>query len=412
MKKRIFAMALTAVTAVSMFGCTNAGSKVVEQSEKDYKLSDYVTLGEYKGIEAEKPESVEVTDEDIQYEIDYALSENSTEEEITDRAVQEGDTVNINCAAKVDGEAYANATFDGYDLVIGSNEFIEGFESGLVGKNIGDEVELNLTFPEDYDSGFEVQSGDEATESVAGKPVQFKVTINSISVVTVPELTDDYVKENTEYKTVDEYKESIRKSLESSNEEDTKYEVEEAVFDKVVENATVEGYPESIYDEFYSMVEESYTSMAESMGTTVEDLYTQFGMTEDDVKNETIVQIQEYLVWQMIAEKENLELTQKEYDEGLADLAKYYSELDGTEYTVKDMEDNYGKEAIAEELLRQKVMEYLVSQAKITEVSQEEYNSDEMEDVQTVDQASEDQMIQDEESAAEEIDESDIQEAE
>lgn len=411
MKKRIFTIALAAVTAVTMFGCGSAGSKVVDQGKKDYKLSDYVKLGEYKGIEAEKPESIEVTDEEIQSEIDYALSENSTETEITDRAVQTGDTVNINCAATLDGEAYTEGTFDEYPLEIGSGDFIDGFESGLVGKNVGDEVELNLTFPEDYDSGIvdETQTGDEATDSVAGKAVQFKVAINSISLVSVPELTDDYVIENTEYKTVDEYKEGIKKTLEDTNEENIKYQVEDDVFQKVIENATVDGYPEELYDEFYANVESSYTSMAESMGTSVDDLYTQFGMTEEDVKNEAIVQIQEYLIWQMVAEKENIELTQDEYDEGLAELAKYYSEQDETEYTAKDMEENYGEDAIAEELLRQEVMEYLVSKAKISEVPYDEYIAEDTEEVQTVDEAAEEDMIEEEQGATEEINESDIE---
>lgn len=407
MKRRILATALALCTTITLAGCGGKSDEVVEMGEKGYKLEDYVTLGEYKGIKATKPESIEITDEEVGYEIEYELSEAAKTEEITDRAVQEGDTVNIDFSATMDGEEYEDGNLDNYDLEIGSGDFIEGFESGLVGADIGEEVDLNLTFPDDY---FDTE--------VAGKDVQFKVKINSISVVTVSELTEEYVKANTDYQTVEEYKESIRKSLEEDNEQNIQEQLQADVFEQVVANATVDGYPEELYDDFYAMVESSYQSTADMLGIELEEVYSDFyGITEEDLKEQTIEEIQQYLIWQMIAQNENIQLTQDEYDRGIKELLEYYEED-----SVESFEELYGKEEIAEELLRQKVMEFLVSKAEVTEVSAEEYNSDEDfdleeieeadDDTAEIDQEAEEKMLQEEESGADEIDENDIQKVE
>lgn len=407
MKKKVFLGTLAICIAATLIGC---GEKVVKQKEKDYKVSDYVTLGEYKGIEAKKPEAVEVTDEEIENNIEYDLMEKRKEEKITNRAVQEGDTVNINRIATVDGKEYKEGSFEDQELEIGSGDFIEGFESGLVGAKIGDEVVLNLKFPEDYDMGFDdAQSSDtEGTESVAGKPVEFKVKINSISVYTTPELTDQFVKENTKYKTVDEYKKSIRKSLEEQNKKDTEYTAQESVMEKVMENAKVNGYPEALYNEYYEMVKSSYEEMAEQFGTDLEG----FGATEENLKEEALMQVQECLVLQMIAEKEKINLYESEYNKGLKELFEENSYNDESLKKPEDLEKSLGKEEIAEELLFRKVKEFLVSKADIKVVSIDEFNNDDSEVIETEDETAEEEMIETEENNPEEIDEKDIQKVE
>ncbi|RDU23970.1 trigger factor [Anaerosacchariphilus polymeriproducens] len=404
MKKKVLLGTLAICIAATMVGC---GEKVVKQKDKDYKVSEYVTLGEYKGIKAEKPEVVEVTDEEIQNNIDYDLMDNRSQEKITDRAVQEGDTVNINCSAIVDGKEYEEGSFEEYDLEIGAGDFFEGFESGLVGAKIGDEVELNLKFPDDYDTfEGEIQSGDEeGSESVAGKPVQFKVKINSISVYTTPELTDEFVKKNTEYKTVDEYKKGLRKSLEEQNKKVAEDSAQESVFEKVMENAKVDGYPEELYNEYYDMVKSSYEEMAEQYGMDM-------GVSEEDIKEEVIMQVQECLVLQMIAEKEKIDLYESEYDKGLKELFEENSENDESLKKPADLEESYGKEEIAEELLFRKVKEFLVSKAEIKIVTIDEFNNSGSEVIETEDEAAEEEMIEEEENAPDEIDENDIQKVE
>ena len=188
MKKQIGAVVLAGVMMLSLTGC---GS-----NEKAKKYSKYVELGDYKGIEYTM-DVAEVTDDQVNQQIDSFLDGLAETEEVTDRAVEDGDTVNIDFTGTKDGEEFEGGSSEGYDLVIGSGSFIDGFEDGLIGHEIGDEVSLDLTFPEEYPQN----------EDLAGQDVNFKVTINSISVKNTPELTDKVVADNTDYDNVEDYKE-------------------------------------------------------------------------------------------------------------------------------------------------------------------------------------------------------------
>ena len=206
-KQRTGAVVLAGVMLLGLTGCGAVNDKA-----KAY--SKYVELGDYKGIEYTR-EVAEVTDTQIQSQVDSLLSSLTETTEVTDRPIEEGDTANIDFVGTMNGEEFDGGSGEGFDLEIGSDSFIDGFEDGLIGHSVGEKVSLDLTFPENYQS-----------EDLAGKDVNFAVTINSISVKTTPELTDEVVKENTDYDTVDAYKDSVRKDLEKQAEEDADSQVE------------------------------------------------------------------------------------------------------------------------------------------------------------------------------------------
>lgn len=175
-KQRVGAIVLAGMMVLSMTGCGNSKAKA---------YSKYVTLGDYKGIEYTKTVA-EVTEDDIQSKLDSFVDGLAETNEVTDRAVEDGDIVNIDYVGTMDGEEFEGGSDTGYDLTIGSNSFIDGFETGLIGHNVGEEVSLDLQFPDPYPNNTDY----------SGKDVNFKVTINKISVKTTPELTDQLVKDN------------------------------------------------------------------------------------------------------------------------------------------------------------------------------------------------------------------------
>ena len=182
-----------------------------------------VTLGDYKGIEVEK-KTAEVTDEELQAEIDKVRESNSRMITVEDRAVQDGDITTIDFEGFVDGEPFEGGKGENYPLTIGSHSFIDNFEEQLIGKNIGEETEVNVTFPEQYQA-----------EELQGKPAVFKVTIKEIKVKELPELDDDFAQDVSEFDTVDEYKEDLKKKLLENKEAALKREKEEDVVGKIID---------------------------------------------------------------------------------------------------------------------------------------------------------------------------------
>jgi trigger factor len=274
-----------------------------------FVVSDYITLGEYKGIEVTVT-PLEVTDEDIDAAISEALAANATQEEVTGRAVQDGDTVNINFEGLLDGVAFEGGTAEGYDLVIGSGSFIPGFEEGIIGANIGDELALDLTFPEDYDA------------EMAGKAVVFNVKVNSISQSILPELTESYVQENTDYDTIDAYKEATRADLQAANEDTMENEKINNVMTAIVDNAEISSIPQTLLD-YYSYSYKEYNSqMINYMyGMTLADYFAATGTSEEDFNAYVLTVAENYatseLVQKAIAEAEGMEITDEEYKEKL-----------------------------------------------------------------------------------------------
>ena len=356
-KQRISAIILAGALALSMTGCGNS---------KANAYSKYVTLGDYKGIEYTK-EVTEVTDEEVQSQVDSFVSGLTETKEVTDRAVKDGDIVNIDFVGTKDGEEFDGGTAEGYDLTIGSNSFIDGFESGLVGHKIGEEVSLDLTFPEDYQS-----------EDLAGQDVNFKVTINSISIEEVPELNDQLVKDNTDYDTIDAYKDSIREDLEKQYEESAEAQAKNDIFNKAVENCEVSGYDEAEVTELVDKEFESFQQTAESYesyGYSYEDVLSMNGYeTEEELKEGITEYVTNYLKQKMvlycIADKENIKADSEEVNSRV----KEYMEM----YTIENEEDiyeYYGEDYFELSVLSEAVMDYLKENAKLvdsTEADSEE----------------------------------------
>lgn len=339
-------------------GDTDTSNASSHENALDFNVEDYVKLGEYKNLKVQYP-IPEVLEEDVQFSIEELQEENKEYKEITDRAAQEGDSVNIDYTGVIDGEAFEGGSDTDYELVLGSGDFLEDFENSLIGKNSGEATTFPVTFPEDY-----------FDEEMAGKEAEFTVTINKISEVNVPEYNDEFVAKVTDYSTTEEYEDYIRGDLMVSAQEESISASGEEALALAVENATLDGYPQELYDFYYDETVAGYEFYASLMGMEYEDFIEQMG--EDSIEDATIAQVNEFLVVQAIAEKEGLTITEDNYKEEAKDL------MEENEYeSLEEFEADYGKVSIITQLLRGKIVNFLYDNAEIEEVSQEEYYGEE-----------------------------------
>ncbi len=349
-KQKVGAIVLAGVMMLSVTGCGNSKAKA---------YSKYVTLGDYKGIEYTKTVT-EVTEDDIQQKLDSFVDGLAETNDVTDRAVKDDDIVNIDYVGTMDGEEFDGGSATGQDLTIGSNSFIDGFETGLIGHNIGDEVSLDLKFPDPYPNNTDL----------SGKDVNFKVTINKISVKTTPELTDQLVKDNTDYDTIDAYKESIREDLEKSNEASAEQQAKNDIFDKVVSNSKISGYDE---DEVKQLVDEEFTNFKntaenyESYGYSYEDVLSMNGYdSEDALKTGITEYVKQYLDQKMvlycIAAKEGIKVTSEETDKKVQEYMDTYNVK-----TKDEVYDYFGDDFFEVAVLSEKVMDFLKENGKLVD---------------------------------------------
>lgn len=311
MKKRIV-MALTGIIAVSMMLTGCQGSKGLE--------TDEIKITQYKGVEVEEVSKPgEITDEEVESTIQSNLELNATTTEVTDRAVESGDTATIDFVGKIDGKEFEGGSSTDYALVIGSGTFIDGFEDSIIGHEIGDTFDWNGAFPEDY-----------MNADYAGKDVVFTITVKSISKQEIPELNDEFVKSVSEKsKTVEEYKAEIKKQLEEEAETNYQDTLSQEVWDKVLENTEVKKYPKDEMEEMTSALREQYESAAEYYETDFATfLEEQMGMTEEqfdeEAKSAVEATLKERMVTEAIADKEKIQFTDEEYDAELKELAELY----------------------------------------------------------------------------------------
>lgn len=315
--------------------------------EKEYNYADYIELGDYKGIEYEE-QDVTVTDEDVEENIQATLeADTRVEEDKTKKTVEDGSIANIDYTGKVDGEEFDGGSAEGYDLEIGSGSFIDGFEDQLVGMKVGEEKTIKVTFPEDYQQ-----------EDLAGKEAEFDVKVNYIGKEVVPELTDEYVKENLEADSVKDYKKTVKKNLEESNKENAEATIQNTVWSKVVSNAKEKkDLPEDMISYQKEQLETQYSSYAEMYGMEVDDFMQMMaGMSLDECAKDSVKRT---MVANLLIQKEKMELSDKEYKERLEDLASEYQYESAEEF-----EKANGKEIIEEYILNEKLLDYLVSQGK------------------------------------------------
>lgn len=274
-----------------------------------------VEVKDYKGIEVEKTVNA-VTDEDVQKKLDELREKNARIVTVDDRAAENGDTVKIDFEGFKDGVAFDGGKAEDFDLELGSGQFIPGFEDQIVGHSTGEEFEINVTFPEEYQ-----------VKDLAGAAAVFKINLKSISKKELPELDDDMVKDSTDFDTVDEYKADVKTKLEEAAEKAADTKVEGDLFDKVIENMTAE-IPDVMYDNRVNeMIAELEQRMA-PQGISL-DMYMQFtGQTIDTIKRgyaeQAEKQVKLRLALEKIAEVENVEVTDEDLENEFKNLAETY----------------------------------------------------------------------------------------
>lgn len=312
-----------------------------------------VTLGEYKGVEVEKADAA-VTAEDVEAELKRVQEQNARLLTVEDRPVADGDQTVIDFEGFVDGKGFEGGKAEDYPLTIGSHSFIDTFEEQLIGKNIGEECEVNVTFPTEYHAA-----------ELAGKPAMFKVTVKEIKVKELPALDDEFASEVSEFDTLDEYKQDIEKKLQERKEKAAASQNEDRVVAKVVENASME-IPEKMIDaQVDNMLRETAQRM-QSQGLSM-DLYMKYtGMTADQMKDqmrpEAVKRIQTRLVLEAVVKAENIETSEEKLDEEIAKMAEAYKmEADKLKSYMTDSD----KDQMKQDLAVQAAVDLLLSEAKL-----------------------------------------------
>lgn len=311
-----------------------------------------VTLGDYKDLEVEKQE-VEVTEEDIENDINQVREQNSRLINVTDRAVEDGDQVVIDFEGFIDGVAFEGGKGEDYPLTIGSHSFIDTFEEQLIGKNVDEEVEVNVTFPEDYNS-----------EDLQGKPALFKVVIKEIKVKELPEVDDEFAKDVSEFETLAEYKEDIKAKLLEQKEKQALQQKQESLIEKAIENSTMEIADSMIELEAENMAYD-FAQRLQYQGLSLEQYFSFTGQNmatlKDNMKVEAEKKIKSRLVLEAIAKAENLEVTDEDLKVELEKMADAYKmDYAKLEENLKDQE----REAVRDDLLLNKAVEFITENSK------------------------------------------------
>ena len=328
-------------------------------------LKPAVTLGDYKGVEVEKT-PVEVSEEEVDKEVDKERENNSRTIDVDDRAVEKGDMIKLNFEGFVDGTPFEGGKAEDYSLTIGSGSFIPGFEDQLIGAKIGEEVEVNVTFPEEYHAA-----------ELKGKPAVFKCTVNEIKVKELPEADDEFAKDVSEFDTLAEYKDDIRAKLLEKKTADAKREKQNKTVAKAVENATME-IPEAMITEQVRRMADDFARRLQSQGLSM-DQYMQFtGLTMDalaqQMRPEALKRIQNSLVLEAIAKAENIEVSDEKVNEEIEKMAAAYKmEADKLKELIGDAE----KEQMKSDLAIQAAVDMITDAAVEVEAAKEEEKTEE-----------------------------------
>lgn len=382
MKKRAIMISMLLVMALSVTGCSQktatkdkdtkteetAKTDDAEETESDntedtsedtpttaelmagIDVEKCVTLGDYKGVTVEKTIQ-SVTDEDVQNEIDNALANYPVE---VDQAAKEGDTVNIDYVGKIDGEEFDGGSDQGADLKLGSGKFIDGFEDGLIGARKGETRTLNLTFPEDY------------TQDLAGKAVEFTVTVNAVKEP-LSEPTDQWVADNIEgYDNIADYKAGIRSEQEESNEQTAENQVRYVAWTQVIDNCTINEYPETLVEVGKKLYEQQVETYAKYAGMELDAYIESSGLTQEEYQSN----MEEYgknvaaqaLVCQAICDKEGFAIGDDDYQKALQDMLTEYG------CTEDELIQTYGQDNVEQSIMLNRVSNLILENANVTEV--------------------------------------------
>jgi len=312
-----------------------------------------VELGEYKGVEVKKAEVV-VTDDDVENELKRIVERNARLVTVEDRPVQSGDIAVIDFEGFIDGTPFEGGKGENYNLVIGSGQFIPGFEDQLIGANAGDEVDVNVTFPEDY-----------GNKELAGKPALFKVKVNEIKFKELPVVDDEFAKDVSEFETLDEYKADLRKKLTEAAEHRAKHETEEKVIEKVVENAVVD-IPRVMVERQIDNLVYDLDLRLRYQGMNLKSYLEYQGIDESSFREQFSERAEKEVKTQLVIEKikevENIDASEEEMKEEIKKLAENYKEEpEAFENRLKEEDKDY----IKDNLIVRKTIDFLVDNAKL-----------------------------------------------
>lgn len=373
MKRKIAKVLVIGLIGLQLIGCSNQSAnhteekqeEIVENTEtsmvyfKDIDSKEYVVLGDYKGLEVVSTKT-EVLDEDVDAYIDYLMSMSGEKQEVTDRdVVQNGDIANIDYEGKKDGVAFEGGTAQGYDLGIGSGSFIPGFEEGLIGVKKGETVDINLTFPENYHAA-----------DLAGEEVVFTVTVNAIYQEVAPEFNDAFVAqlEMEGITTVEEYRAYLKNAMEESEKEAALQEAGNQVLGMVVDNAKIAKLPQELVDKFYQIRETYESNIAKQYGMDLETYVSScYGMDKESFEIALLAGAEmsaaQALVCLRIAEEESLLVTDEELNTAIEESYALYNYPSAEEFRAAIDTEEY-----RDDLLLNKVVDFLLENATITEV--------------------------------------------
>lgn len=311
-----------------------------------------VTLGEYKGVEVKKEHTL-VTEDDVNAEIEKERNKQAAEVSVDDRAVAEGDTVNLDYSGSVDGVKFAGGTAEGQTLKIGSHTFIPGFEEQMVGMNIGEEKDLNVTFPTEYHA-----------PDLAGKEAVFHVKVNSITETQLPALDDDFAKDISEFDTLDAYKADVRAKLEAQAAERDNNAFTNAVIEKVMANATVE-IPDAMVERQIDSMVRNFEARLAQQGLKLADFMKYTGQDEKNFRNQYRDQaeksVRANLVLEAVENVEKFEAAEEEIDAEIEKFAKQIGQ------NVEDLKKNLtegDREYFKADVIRDKAVKFLCDNAK------------------------------------------------
>ncbi len=314
-------------------------------------LNPSVKLGEYKGIEIERLDT-EVTEADIDEQIQQERNRQARIVTVEGRAIKEGDTAVIDFEGFIDGEAFEGGKGENYSLEIGSNSFIAGFEEQLIGKNTGEECDIEVTFPEDYHA-----------EHLAGKPAVFKCKIHEVKEKQLPELDEEFA-DDAGFDSVEEYKEDVKKKLVEKREKESKEQKEDAVIDAIIEKAEMD-IPEPMIETQQRQLIDEFAQQLSMQGLSLEQYFMFTGMNRDMMMEQTKPRaekkIKARLVLEAVADAEKMEVSEEEYENELKDMAESYKmELD----KLKDILAEADEKMIKKDLKIKKAIDFVVANAK------------------------------------------------
>lgn len=380
MKKKVIALLLAGAVLVSAAGCGETaataasaeGEEAVLVTEDDtesitkkqtrdtviYNAADYVTLGDYKGIEVELDDDYTVTDDDVKKEVEIEIGYIGDDYVETDKTtVENGDMVNIDYVGKKDGVAFNGGTAEGKNLKIGSGEFIPGFEDGLIGAKVGDTVDLNLTFPEQYQNA-----------ELAGQDVVFTVTVNGIMEavpMTYETLTDEWVQKNMQMDSVDEYLKEVRDLLQEYTDQEKEDDITLAALEKLRKNCTVKSHPEGLDDERVEQSMDLYRNSAQANGMDLETYLSVANQTEEGLreglKESARQAVDTELILMAIADAEGIASDDAAFEKYVEELCEDYGFTD-----QQSLYDMYDKEYVHRNYCMDKARELVVNNAKVT----------------------------------------------